>query len=207
MAWDSTAFLGVVALIFLTILLVSKILAVLELKSKEQTYRKNLHKISDIENHLESSRRKYLIALKAEGVAKNRVSQLKTRLATLKQHMEQLAMSAAQDAARKRREKEQVLEMAVLQAMGGAQQRDSHFLRVMKVLKQLIDLEGQKSDADVVQAVQKALSEMDKNGELEVTPVAPQQKPPEKPASGVKSVAEQMAERAAIKMERRATGT
>lgn len=192
MAWDSTAFLGVVALILLTILLVSKILAVLELKAKEQLYRRNLHKIAEIENNLESSRRKYLIALKAEGVAKNRVSQLKTRLATLKQHMEQLAMSAAQDAARKRREKEQVLEMAVLQAMGGAGQRDSHFLRVMKVLKQLIDLEDQNSNEAVVKAVQEALSEMDKNGELDVAPV---QKPVSSPSSGVKSVSDQMAER------------
>lgn len=194
MSWDSTAFLGVVALILLTILLVSKILAVLELKAKEQLYRRNLHKITEIENHLESSRRKYLIALKAEGVAKNRVSQLRTRLATLKQHMEQLAMSAAQDAARKRREKEQVLEMAVLQAMGGAEKRDSHFLRVMKVLKQLIDLEDQNSDEAVVKAVQEALKEMDKNGELEATPVA--QKPVSSATSGVKSVSDQMAERA-----------
>jgi len=193
MAWDSTAFVGVVALILLTILLVSKILAVLELKAKEQLYRRNLHKIAEIENNLESSRRKYLIALKAEGVAKNRVSQLKTRLATLKQHMEQLAMSAAQDAARKRREKEQVLEMAVLQAMGGAGQRDSHFLRVMKVLKQLINLEDQNSNEAVVKAVQEALSEMDKNGELDVAPV---QKPVSSPSTGVKSVSDQMAERA-----------
>ena len=42
MSWDSTAFLGVVALLFLTVLLVAKILTVLELKSKEQTYRRNL---------------------------------------------------------------------------------------------------------------------------------------------------------------------
>lgn len=203
MSWDSTAFLGVVALLFLTILLVAKILAVLELKSKEQTYRKNLHKISDIESNLESSRRKYLIGLKAEGVAKNRVSQLKTRLATLKQHMEQLTLSAAQDAARKHREKEQVLEMAVLQAMGGAEHRDSHFLRVMKVIRQLINLEDQGSNEAVVKAVQVALADMDKNGELDVTVVkeAPQQtkESTESSASGVKSVAAQMAERSGLK--------
>ncbi|MGA1194979.1 MAG: hypothetical protein ACO36I_00630 [Candidatus Latescibacterota bacterium] len=192
MSWDSTAFSGFVALLFLTVLLVSKILTVLELRAKEQAYRRNLHKISDIESNLESSRRKYLIALKAEGVAKNRVSQLKTRLATLKQHMEQLALSAAQDAARKRREKEQVLEMAVLQAMGGAENRDSHFLRVMKVIKQLINLEEQNNNEAVIKAVQVALEEMDKNGELEAVSV---QKPAQHTSSDVKSVADQMSER------------
>jgi len=192
MSWDSTAFSGLVALLFLTVLLVSKILTVLELKAKEQTYRRNLHKISEIENNLESSRRKYLIALKAEGVAKNRVSQLKTRLATLKQHMDQLALSAVQDAARKRREKEQVLEMAVLQAMGGAENRDSHFLRVMKVIKQLINLEEQNNNEAVVKAVKVALEEMDKNGELEAVSV---QKPAQHTSSDVKSVSDQMSER------------
>ncbi|MBT3604010.1 MAG: hypothetical protein HN521_13200 [Candidatus Latescibacteria bacterium] len=205
MSWDSTAFLGVVALLFLTVLLVAKILTVLELKSKEQTYRRNLYKITAIESNLESSRRKYLIGLKAEGVAKNRVSQLKTRLATLKQHMEQLTLSAAQDAARKHREKEQVLEMAVLQAMGGTEHRDSHFLRVMKVIRQLIDLEDQGSNDAVVKAVQVALAEMDKNGELDATPVKEPQQQPKKSAqsstSGVKSVASQMAERAGLKAE------
>ena len=133
-----------------------------------------------------------MIALKAEGVAKNRVSQLKTRLATLKQHMDQLALSAVQDAARKRREKEQVLEMAVLQAMGGAENRDSHFLRVMKVIKQLINLEEQNSNDAVIKAVQVALEEMDKNGELEAVPA---QKPVQHTSSDVKSVSDQMSER------------
>lgn len=200
MSWDSTAFTGLIALLFLIVLLVSKILTVLELKAKEQTYRRNLHKIADIESNLESSRRKYLIALKAEGVAKNRVSQLKTRLATLKQHMEKLALSAAQEASRKLREKEQVLEMAVLQAMGGAEHRDSHFLRVMKVIRELISLEDQNNNDAVVKAVQVALAEMDKNGELDVdsTPApAATPVPAKPPSSGVKSVADQMSDRVA----------
>ena len=202
MSWDSTAFTGLVALLFLVALLISKILAVLELKAKEQTYRRNLHKISEIESNLESSRRKYLIALKAEGVAKNRVSQLKTRLATLKQHMEQLALSAAQEESRKRREKEQVLEMAVLQAMGGAEHRDSHFLRVMKVIRELINLEDQSNPDAVVKAVQVALAEMDKNGELDLASTskpAPTSNPAtsQSPNTGVKSISDQMAEKAA----------
>ena len=77
------------------LLLVGKMLTAYELKSQDQAYRKNSHKISEIESDLESPSRKYLIALKAEGVAKNRVSQLKTRLATVKQHAEKLAMTAA----------------------------------------------------------------------------------------------------------------
>jgi len=109
MSWDSTAFWGLAALLFLILLLIRKILTVLELKAKEQKYRKNLYRITEMESNLETSRRRYLIALKAEGVAKNRVSQLKTRLATLNQHLEKLALSAAQDELRKHREKEQVL--------------------------------------------------------------------------------------------------
>ena len=161
MEWDSTAFLGFIALAFLVLLLVGKVLVVYELKSQDQVYRKNLHKISEIESDLESSRRKYLIALKAEGVAKNRVSQLKTRLATLKQHSEQLAMTAAQDAARKEKEKEKALELAVLQAMGGASHRDSHFLRVMKVITQLVDLSDKKTNQEIVDAVGEALKKME----------------------------------------------
>ena len=192
MSLDSTALGGLAALLFLTILLVSKILTVMELKSKEQTYRRNLYKISEIESNLETSRRRYLIGLKAEGVAKNRVAQLKTRLATLKQHMEKLALSAAQEETRQHSEKEQILEMAVLQAMGGAAHRDSHFLRVMKVIKELISLEDQNNPEAVVKAVQVALAEMSKDGEPEAAPV---QKPVQHTSSDVKSVAAQMAER------------
>lgn len=164
MVWDSTTLLGLVALGGLAVLLIGKILTVIELRSQDQNYRQNLYKISEIENDLDTSRRKYLIALKAEGVAKNRVSQLKTRLASLKQHMEQIALTAAQEASRKKREKEQALELAVLQAMGGASHRDNHFLRVMKVIKQLIDLEEHKSNDEVIKAVQEALAELDKQG-------------------------------------------
>lgn len=167
MDWDSSAFLGFIALGFLVLLMAGKILVVFELKSQNQVYRKNLHKISDIEDNLESSRRKYLIALKAEGVAKHRVSQLKTRLASLKQHAEQLALTAAQEVARKKREKEQVLELAVLQAMGGAAHRDSHFLRVMKVITQLIDVEEKKTDQEVVEAVRQALEQLGSEGMIE----------------------------------------
>ena len=130
MVWESTALRGMVALGGLALLLVGKILTVIELRSQDQKYRQNLYKISEIENDLDTSRRKYLIALKAEGVAKNRMSQLKTRLASLKQHMEQIALTAAQEASRKKREKEQALELAVLQAMGGGiTSRQSLFAR------------------------------------------------------------------------------
>lgn len=160
MEWDSTWILGLVAVGFLALLLGGKILAVMELRAQEQVYRKNLFRISEIESDLETSRRKYLIALKAEGVAKNRVSQLRTREASLKQHMDQIALTAAQEAARKKREKEQALELAVLQAMGGPAHRDSHFLRVMKVIRQVIDLEAKNSNEDIVKVVQKALAEV-----------------------------------------------
>ncbi len=160
MDWDSSAFLGFLALGFLVFLLVGKMLVVYELKSQDQVYRKNLHKISEIESDLESSRRKYLIALKAEGVAKHRVSQLRTRLASMKQHAEQLALTAAQEVSRKKREKEQALELAVLQAMGGTSHRDSHFLRVMKVITQLVDVEKQLSDGEIIDAVRQALEQL-----------------------------------------------
>lgn len=182
MVWDSTALLGLVALGFLAILLLGKILTVMELKSQDQAYRQYLHKISEKEADLETSRRKYLIALKAEGVAKNRVSQLKTRMASLKQHMEQIALTAAQEASRKKKEKEQALEMAVLKSMGGASHRDNHFLRVMKVIKQLVDLDEHKSDDEVIQAVQGALAELDKQGTLNVDASGGDAHRPEKPS-------------------------
>jgi hypothetical protein len=194
MSWDSTAFLGLAALVLLTVLLVSKILMTLELRAKEETYRRNLFKISETESALETSRRRYLIGLKAEGVAKNRVSQLKTRLATHKQHMEKLTQSANQEASRKTREKEQLLEKAVLDAMGGAHNRDSHFLRVMKVIRQLINLDDQNDTETIVKAVQAALVEMDKNGELEITP-APAEHVAQKPSTGVSSVKAQLTRR------------
>ena len=165
MEWDSTWILGLVAIGFLGLLLAGKILTVMELRAQEQVYRKNLFRISEIESDLETSRRKYLIALKAEGVAKNRVSKLRMREASLKQHMDQIALTEAQEEARKNREKEQALELAVLQAMGGPAHRDSHFLRVMKVIKQVIDLEAKNSNEEIMKAVQTALvevAEMDK---------------------------------------------
>jgi len=166
MAWESATTLGAAALLFLVVLLVGKILTVLEIKSKEQLCRKNLHQIADIEDDLETSRRKYLIALKAEGVAKNRVSQLRTNVASLKQHMAQIELTAAQENARKKREKEQAVEMAVLDAMGGTSHRDNHFLRVMKIIRQLINLDEHQSNDEVVRAVKQALSELGKNGTL-----------------------------------------
>ena len=90
-----------------------------------------------------------------------------SRLASLKQHAEQLALTAAQEATRKKREKEQALEMAVLQAMGGAAHRDSHFLRVMKVITQLVDVEEKQSDHEIVEAVRQALDQLGAQGVLE----------------------------------------
>jgi hypothetical protein len=76
--------------------------------------------------------------------------------------------------------------------MGGAQHRDSHFLRVMKVIKELINLEDQNDPEALVKAVQVALREIDKNGGLEAEPV---DKPVRQVSSDVKSVASQMSDR------------
>ena len=169
MEWDSSIFLGFTTLVFLLLLLVGKILVVYELKSQDQVYRKNLHKISEIESGLESSRRRYLVALKVEGVAKNRVSQLKTRLATLKQHAEQLARTAAYEAASKEQAKERALEKAVLDAMGGTARHSSHFLRVMEVITQLMDLKDIKNNQEIVDAVNEALKKMESMKENDAT--------------------------------------
>ncbi|MCZ6632111.1 MAG: hypothetical protein O7G87_01805, partial [bacterium] len=122
----SSAFLGLMALGSLVLLMVGKILTALELLGKEQIHRKSMNRITELEDDLETSRSRYLTALKAEGVGKNEVSQMKIRLARLKQQMEQIEMSEIQEQARRHQEKEKALEMAVLQALGGPSQRDSH---------------------------------------------------------------------------------
>ena len=80
-------------------------------------------------------------------------------MASLKQHAEQLALTAAQEATRKKREKEQ--------ALGGVAHRDSHFLRVMKVITQLVDVEEKQSDHEIVEAVRQALDQLGAQGVLE----------------------------------------
>ena len=155
----SSAFLGLMALGLLVLLMVGKILTVLELREKGQMYRKNTHRITELEEDLDTSRRRYLIALEGEGVGKNKVSQLKTRLAGLKQHMEQIEMSEVKEQARRHQEKEKALEMSVLQALGGPSQRDSYFHRVMNIITQLIDVSKLESNDDIIQAVQVKLAE------------------------------------------------
>jgi hypothetical protein len=50
--------------------------------------------------------------------------------------------------------------------LDGAAYRDSHFLRVMKIIRQLINLDEHQSNEAVVKAVQDALAELSKNGTL-----------------------------------------
>jgi len=165
---EYSALLGFISLGVLTVLMIGKALTVMEIRSQDQAHRRNIHHISEIEEDLDTSRRKYLIALKSEGVAKHRVSQLRVRLTSMKHHMEQIEMSAIQEEQRKKQEKEQALEMAVLTALGGPAHRDSHFKRVMKVITQLIDLEKQGSGEELVAAVKEKLDEISDTGMLDV---------------------------------------
>ena len=77
-----TVSLGFMALGFLVLLLAGKTLAALETRALERQYRTNQHRIIDLDADLETSRRKYLISLKAEGVSKHKMSQLKIRYAS-----------------------------------------------------------------------------------------------------------------------------
>ena len=151
----------------MALLMIGKVLTVLEMRSQSESQRRNIHRISEIEADLDTSRRKYLIALKSEGVAKHKVSQLRVRFTSMKHHMEQFEMSAIQEEQRKKNEKEQALEMAVLTALGGPAHRDSHFSRVMKVITQLIDLEKQGSGEELVAAVKEKLDEISEMGMLD----------------------------------------
>ena len=134
----------------------------MELRSLERDYRQNQSRFSDLEEDLETSRRKYLIALKSEGVGKHKVSQLRTRCASLKQHLEQLEITAAQQETQKVENLQSKLEGFVMNALGGSTvRRDSQFKRVMKVINQLVDLENQENSEELVAAIQKKISGLD----------------------------------------------
>ena len=79
----------------MVLLLIVKMLTVLEVSAQDVQYRNNTKRIQDLQEDLDTSRRKYVIAVKAEGVTKNRLSQLKTRFDNLKQYFEQTQISAA----------------------------------------------------------------------------------------------------------------
>ena len=126
------------------------------------------YQISETEQDLDTSRRKYLIALKSEGVAKHKVSQARTTLAAKKQHLEQLELTELQQGARKEKELEQKLEALVMDALGGASvRRDSQFKSVMKVISQLIDLEKRNEGGDLISAIQQRIKEMGRDGLVE----------------------------------------
>ena len=93
--------LGFAALGFIVMLLLGRMFTVMELRSLERDYRQNQGRFSDLEEDLDTSRRKYLVALKSEGVGKHKVSQLRTRCTSLKQHLEQLELTAAQQETQK----------------------------------------------------------------------------------------------------------
>lgn len=163
----SLMILGFDALAFLVLLLLGKTLTVLELRALERDYRQHQGRIADLEEALDTSRRKYLIALKAEGVSKHRASQLKTRLASVRQHLEQLEKTAAQQEARRAQELKQKLEGLVMRALGGATvRRDSQFKRVMKVIHQLVDLHDEENSEELIAAIQKKIEEMGREGLL-----------------------------------------
>ncbi len=159
--------MGFATLVFLVLLLLGKTLTAIELRSLERDFRQNQARISELEEDLETSRRKYLIALKAEGVAKHKTSQLRTRLTSLRQQMEHIQATRAQQAAQKDREKGQKLEGLVMHLLGGPSVRkDSQFKRVMKVIDQLVDLEGKGNSEDLFEAIQKKVKEMGREGLL-----------------------------------------
>ena len=110
-------FWGILTLSFLALLLIIKMLTVLEVRAQDVQYRTNTKKIQDLQEDLDTSRRKYLIAVKAEGVAKHRLSQLKTRFANLKQHFEQVQISTANQEERRQKELELTLERVVMEAV------------------------------------------------------------------------------------------
>lgn len=163
-------FWGILTLSFLALLLIIKMLTVLEVRAQDVQYRTNTKKIQDLQEDLDTSRRKYLIAVKAEGVAKHRLSQLKTRFANLKQHFEQIQISTANQEERRQKELELTLKRVVMEALGGpTARRDSHFKRVTKAIKQLIDLNKKNNSEEVIEAVQQKLVEMSEDGSLEAS--------------------------------------
>jgi hypothetical protein len=160
--------LGFATLGCLLLLLLIRALTVWELRSMDSEHRQIQHQISETEEDLDTSRRKYLIALKAEGVAKHKVSQARTNLTARKQHLEQLELTELQQEARKEKELEQKLEALVMDALGGSSvRRDSQFKRVMKVIQQLIDLEKRNQGGDLISAIQQKIKEMGREGLVE----------------------------------------
>ena len=60
--------LGFAALGFIVMLLLGRMFTVMELRSLERDYRQNQSRFSYLEEDLDTSCRKYLVALKSEGV-------------------------------------------------------------------------------------------------------------------------------------------
>jgi len=153
--------LALVTFVFLLILIAVKVLTVLELRSLAYKHHRNQNRVMELEADLDTSRRRYLIALKAEGVAKNKVSTLKMRHATSKQHLDQLATTARQQEAQEQREVEGRLEALVMQALGGTSvRRDSHFKKVMSVIRHLPDLDQHSNNEELMTAIQQKLVEI-----------------------------------------------
>lgn len=166
-------FWGVITLSALALLVIVKMLTVLETRSQDMQYRNNTKRIQELTEDLDVSRRKYLIAVKSEGVSKHKLSQLKTRWATLKQNLEQIQITSAQREKRKEKELELTLEKVVMEALGGpTARRDSHFKRVMKAITQLIDLDKQNNDENLISTVQEKLAQMAQDGTLDASPLA-----------------------------------
>ena len=147
--------LGLITLGFLTLLIMGRMLTVLELRSLERDHRRHQSQISELEGDLDTSRRKYLIALKTEGVARHKLTQVKTRHANLKQNLDQIELTAVQQEAQQQKAVEQKIEALVMEALGGPSvRRDSQFKQVMGVIHQLIDLEKHKKSEDLIEAIQ-----------------------------------------------------
>ena len=166
-------FWGVIMLSFLVLLVIVRMLTVLETRSQDLQYRNNTKRIQELTEELDTSRRKYLIAIKSEGVSKHKLSQLKTRWVTLKQNLEQIHITSAQRDQQREKELELTLEKVVLEALGGpTARRDSHFKRVMKVITQLIDLDKQNNNEGLISTVQERLAQMSQDGTLDARPLA-----------------------------------
>jgi hypothetical protein len=67
-------FWGIITLSLLALLVIVKMLTVLETRSQDIQYRNNTKRIQELTEDLDTSRRKYLIAFKSEGVSKHKLS-------------------------------------------------------------------------------------------------------------------------------------
>ena len=180
--------LGFAALGFIVMLLLGRMFTVMELRSLERDYRQNQSRFSYLEEDLDTSCRKYLVALKSEGVGKHKVSQLRTRCTSLKQHPEQLELTAAQQETQKAENLQSKLEGFVMNALGGATvRRDSQFRCVMKVINQLVDLENKANSEELVAAIQEKISGLGREGLLKVADRGVVAKSEEGPAAEPKS--------------------